>query len=88
MENLGTRSEIAPLVIARHPESRERGRSKKNAGERYLKGLVIMVHLISGGSFAVAAAFTSKIILLTTFWHGVVLGGLMYGLIIIVIGNG
>ena len=88
MESVGTHSEIAPLVVAQHPKSQERGRSKKNAGERYLKGLVLMVHLISGGSFAVAAAFTSKIILLTSFWHGVVLGGVMYGLIIIVIGNG
>lgn len=88
MENAETRSEIPPLVVARHPESRERDRSKKNVDERYLKGLVIAIHLISGSSFAVAAAFTSKIILLTTFWHGVVLGGVMYGVIISVIGNG
>ena len=86
MEDVGTRSEIAPFA-ARLPESRERDRSKKNVGERYLKCLVLMVHLISGGSFAVVAACTSKIVLLTTFWHGVVLGGVMYGLII-VIGNG
>lgn len=83
MENVGTGSEIAPLVVARRLESRER-----DVGARYLKGLVILVHLISGGSFAVAAAFTSKVILLATFWHGVMLGGVMYGLIIIVIGNG
>lgn len=43
----------------------------------------MVVHLLTGGSVALAAALTSEIVLFTTFWHGFFLGGVMYGLIIV-----
>ena len=86
MENVRTYAEVTPLVISRRPAVQEQDLSKQNSGARYVIGLVMMVHFLSGGFVALAAAFTSEMFLLTTFWQGAILGGVMYGLIVIVIG--
>lgn len=78
---------MAPLAVARRPKSRERDSSKEKVGAADLHGLAIVVHLLTGGSVALAAAFTMEIVLYTTFWHGFFLGGVMYGLIIILLGT-
>ena len=77
----------ASLVVARRPKSRERDLTKEKVRAGYLYGLPIVVHLLAGGSVALAAALTSEIVLFTTFWHGFFLGGVMYGLIIVVLGT-
>lgn len=74
---------MAPLAVAGRPKSRDRELSKENVGAGYLYGLAMVVHLLTGGSVALAAALTSEIVLFTTFWHGFFLGGVMYGLIIV-----
>lgn len=78
---------MEPLGVASRPKPRVRDLSKEKAGATYLYGLAIVVHLLAGGSVALAVAFTSEIVLFTTFWHGFFLGGVMYGLIIIVLGT-
>ena len=78
---------LAPLVVAGRPRFRERNLSKEKVGVAYLHGLAIVVHLLAGGSVALAAALTSEIVLFTTFWHGFFLGAVMYGLIIVVPGT-
>ena len=79
---------MAPLAVARWPEVLRAGLiEREKVGAAYLYGLAIVVHLLTGGCVALAAALTSEIVLFTTFWHGFFLGGVMYGLIIIVLGT-
>lgn len=87
MENVKTCSEDGTFSSSRRSESRERNVSKEKVGAGYLHELAIVVHVVTGGSIALAVAFTSEIVLFTTFWHGFFLGGVMYGLMILVLGT-
>jgi hypothetical protein len=74
------------LLVVRRPVKRLREFQPANEGVRasWISGLVILINLLCGSAFTLAAAFTSEFLLMTTFWQGLVLGGLLYGLFMIV----
>ena len=87
MEDVKTYFEGLPLASGRHPiESFKEWYLPKERVPTFLNGLEIMVHLLAGGFFAVATAFTIEFVLLMSFWQGVVFGGLCYALLIILLG--
>lgn len=67
-----------------HPERvRTLSTSAERVSTNCLRVLLILTHLLSAGSFAVAASFSSEFLLLTRFWPGLLLGLGIYGLILI-----
>jgi hypothetical protein len=50
----------------------------------WLSTVVFFTNLLSGSAFTLAAAFTSQFLLMTTFWQGLLLGALLYGVFMIV----
>jgi len=49
--------------------------------------LAIIIHLVAGGSFALATASTSEFISASDFWLAAALGGLTYALAITFVGK-
>ena len=45
--------------------------------------LAVLVNILSGGTFTLAAALTSEFLLMTRFWVGAFLGIILYALMLI-----
>lgn len=80
MNSAQTYSDVSPLVVGTPvKEVRESRLSAEDARAAWLNSLVVLINLLSGSAFTVAAAFTSHFLLMTTFWQGLLLGALLYG---------
>jgi len=76
----------APALVGerhQHDRAREPDQSIENVRARLLVWLAVLVNILSGAGFTLAAALTSEFLLMTRFWVGVCLGTIFYGLMII-----
>jgi len=84
VDSVRTYPDVSPLVV-RRPVKRLRESQPSNADVRasWVSILGAFINLLCGSAFTLAAAFTSEFLFMTTFWRGVVLGALLYGLFMI-----
>ena len=84
VESVRTYPDVSPLVVRRPVNSlRDSHQTAEDARAVWLRSLIVIINLLSGSAFTLAAAFTSQFLLMTTFWQGFLLGALVYGLFII-----
>jgi hypothetical protein len=85
VDSVRTYPDVSPLVV-RRPVKRLRESQPSNEDIRaaWLSSLGVLINLLCGSAFTLAAAFTSEFLFMTTFWHGLLLGALLYGVFVVV----
>jgi hypothetical protein len=82
MQDVSAYFDAPALVVEsyQHDRTREPDQAIENVRPRHLVWLAVLVNILSGGAFTLAAALTSEFLLTTRFWVGVLLGAIVYGL--------
>lgn len=85
MNSARTYPDVSPLVVGKRVKKvRDSRLSAEDARAAWLNSLAVLINLLSGSAFTVAAAFTSQFLLMTTFWQGLLLGAFLYGGFIVI----
>jgi len=85
VDSVRTYPDVSPLVVKRPVKRlRESHLSNEDVRAAWLTSLGVLINLLCGSAFTLAAAFTSEFLFMTTFWQGLVLGALLCGLFIII----
>jgi hypothetical protein len=61
-------------------------KSHEDSRASYSDALAIFINFLSGIAFTVAAALTSRFLLMMAFWQGILVGGVLY-IVFIIIGG-
>lgn len=82
MQNIRAYLDSTLVVESFQPNRASRAKqSVEHIRAKFLVGLLVLVNILAGGAFLVAAAFASEFVLMTTFWEGACLGAIVYALL-------